>query len=403
MKYLVFTFLFLVPILSTAQETTTFKMPDVRDDYCGIHINYQYCKCAFHGDFCDAIGTSESGARSQVMSGFRTWVGDMIETMARNCIESGNSWSAGSRTCTVSNVEERVKVESDTIEEQYNLPDMTGVPDPVKTGYYGKVSTIEREVFVYQWAFKRWVKARPGMPLYQGDFVFTRNGETRLIYNGEYGRDVLSLAPETVLETGRFVEEKPREHPISLLGVLKEGAIEIYNESKVAYEAEEPVPLWYRQLHTPTVAPGVRGSHVVISYDPTTEATTISVNEGVVDFEQSGTSTLAELYPGEQAVVTNTSIATSSIEDWQVITSANQLPSERIDATGDELVHDAPAVPVDDQPTETGPTREELIGDLSDIDEQFKSGSPITWLILVLLLIGAGVWFKRKQNNSDEG
>lgn len=396
MKYLIVTWLVLMPVYGFAQESYTYKMPDVRNDYCGVHINYQYCKCAFHGDYCEAVGLDKYGARSRVMGEFRTWVGDQIESMARNCLDEGNRWSTSNRTCTVLEVQERVINQSASLEEEYNLPVMQGVPEPVNTTYYGKISTADGEVFVYQWAFKRWVKALPGMPVYNGDFVNTRNGETRIIYNGEFGDDIMNLAPETILETGRYIEEQPREGGVSLLGIMREGAIEIYNEAREAYEAEAPVPTWYRQLHTPTVTPGVRGSHVVIAYDPISNETSMSVNEGQIDVVPAGSTSTISLMPGEQAIAGANDFATSSIADWNSVTNTYSLPSERTDATPDEIVHDAPAIPVDTE-AETQPTRDALVGDLSDIDTQFSKNVPWVWLILIVLIVGGGAWFWRKK------
>jgi hypothetical protein len=41
---------------------------NIKDDFCGVHINYQYCKCAFHNEYCDSIGMSKSEAKTYVYS-----------------------------------------------------------------------------------------------------------------------------------------------------------------------------------------------------------------------------------------------------------------------------------------------------------------------------------------------
>lgn len=47
---------------------------DIKDNFCGIHINYQYCKCAFHNQYCDNIGMTKSEAKSYVYSQYEAWL-----------------------------------------------------------------------------------------------------------------------------------------------------------------------------------------------------------------------------------------------------------------------------------------------------------------------------------------
>ena len=53
-------------LFSGCSEHITFERGDQKDDFCGVHINYQYCKCANHGDHCDAINMSRGEARDYV-------------------------------------------------------------------------------------------------------------------------------------------------------------------------------------------------------------------------------------------------------------------------------------------------------------------------------------------------
>ena len=39
---------------------------DIKDNYCGVHINFQYCKCAFHNEYCSSIGMTKGEAKFYV-------------------------------------------------------------------------------------------------------------------------------------------------------------------------------------------------------------------------------------------------------------------------------------------------------------------------------------------------
>ncbi len=77
----------------------SFEEPDVKDDFCGIHINYQFCKCAFHNDYCDAIGMDKSGANAHVASEFGNHVAGLLKSFAEAC-ELGGGF-VDSKTCYV--------------------------------------------------------------------------------------------------------------------------------------------------------------------------------------------------------------------------------------------------------------------------------------------------------------
>jgi hypothetical protein len=82
------------------KEVERFQFPDVRDDFCGLYINFQYCKCAFHNDYCEDVALSRSGASSYVWEEYRNWVRGQINNMARTCIAQNGIWSVSGRSCT---------------------------------------------------------------------------------------------------------------------------------------------------------------------------------------------------------------------------------------------------------------------------------------------------------------
>ena len=93
---------FLLPLAAlAASKVDTYKVPDVKNDYCGVEINFQYCKCAFHDQYCDAVNLDKDGAHSYVLDAFRKWNRERIQAFAGECLGSGGYWDKGKRSCTV--------------------------------------------------------------------------------------------------------------------------------------------------------------------------------------------------------------------------------------------------------------------------------------------------------------
>jgi hypothetical protein len=84
----IFVLLFLVGCISKPQgvaKDEDFKKPDIKDDFCGIYINFQYCKCAFHGDFCKEIGMSKKEAKKYVQNEYDKWLETKRLEFNTNC------------------------------------------------------------------------------------------------------------------------------------------------------------------------------------------------------------------------------------------------------------------------------------------------------------------------------
>lgn len=65
---------------------------DIKNDFCGAHISAMYCKCAFHGQNCDAVNMTKSAADAHVKAEFKKWV--EIQDAAK-CASQGKEWSNG--------------------------------------------------------------------------------------------------------------------------------------------------------------------------------------------------------------------------------------------------------------------------------------------------------------------
>ncbi|MFA6308057.1 MAG: hypothetical protein WCS88_00120 [Patescibacteria group bacterium] len=70
-------------------KTEKFSKPDIKDDFCGVQINFQYCKCAFHDEFCEAIGLDQDAANAYVEDEFDKWLNELIEAFGTACQLNG--------------------------------------------------------------------------------------------------------------------------------------------------------------------------------------------------------------------------------------------------------------------------------------------------------------------------
>lgn len=89
-------------LLYAKGRTETYQVPDIKDDFCGVHINYQYCKCAFHNEtpHCEAVGESSRSANDHVQGEYMSYVRQNIEQFANGCISASGIWNRSARSCT---------------------------------------------------------------------------------------------------------------------------------------------------------------------------------------------------------------------------------------------------------------------------------------------------------------
>jgi hypothetical protein len=97
---LLLVFLLLSQTVLAGTETRTYEIPDVRDAFCGVEMNFQYCQCAFHNNYCDAVFMDSSEAWNYVLSEFRSWNRENIQAMGETCLNSGGHWNKNTWTCT---------------------------------------------------------------------------------------------------------------------------------------------------------------------------------------------------------------------------------------------------------------------------------------------------------------
>ena len=80
---------------------------DIKDNYCGIHINYQYCKCAFHGEHCGNVGMSSGEAKDYVFDKYDKWKNGDVADLLADCTKKNGSFHGN--TCSLCASDEVVK------------------------------------------------------------------------------------------------------------------------------------------------------------------------------------------------------------------------------------------------------------------------------------------------------
>jgi hypothetical protein len=87
-------FYYILPILmfvlsACSGESTKFLAGDMKKDFCGTHLNYQYCECAFSGIFCEQVVMNKSEANAHVETEYNNWVGKERQIFAKKCESDG--------------------------------------------------------------------------------------------------------------------------------------------------------------------------------------------------------------------------------------------------------------------------------------------------------------------------
>ncbi|MBN2095935.1 hypothetical protein JW752_00880 [Candidatus Peregrinibacteria bacterium] len=62
---------------------------DIKNEFCGVHIDFRYCKCAFHGQYCDELGIDSAASNSWVYSQWDVWKEKMKSQFMTGCLQGG--------------------------------------------------------------------------------------------------------------------------------------------------------------------------------------------------------------------------------------------------------------------------------------------------------------------------
>lgn len=84
MKNLIYKLIFLFSLIFVL---TGCSNSAIKDDFCGVHIDYRYCKCAFHNEYCSDIGMSSSEAETFVYDEYDAWLEQISDKEEYGIIE----------------------------------------------------------------------------------------------------------------------------------------------------------------------------------------------------------------------------------------------------------------------------------------------------------------------------
>ena len=60
---------------------------DIKNDFCGPVMNFKFCKCAFHNEFCKdpEVNMKKKEADEYVKAEFKKWEDEQRKVFAQNC------------------------------------------------------------------------------------------------------------------------------------------------------------------------------------------------------------------------------------------------------------------------------------------------------------------------------
>ncbi len=391
----IFLFIVAMPVLAVSEEK--YKVPDVKEDYCGVEIPFQNCKCAFHNKYCDdAIKKDSWQSRIYVMNKFNSWVEGLIYDFGKRCILQGGSWNKPSLTCTY--LDEKEKLDDRTIVEKYNLPKLDFKPIPKVSTVRGKVLNADGEVFVWSASFRKWRgPVKSGTLIYNGDVLITTNrGEAKLIMYGPGGQDTVDVRTDTFLEIPDPTNFK--EYNQSLWGILKNKALEVYN---AVTNKEVKVPMWRRQMQTVTVTLSTRGTHYIVAYDEISNTSSVFLNEGEAEITPiSGGDTVilsdgeSYIYSGDGVVATST----MSAKEWENIRAQYGFKNDKFYVYEEDLiVPNGASIDIEVDKL----NKDDIVPNRNFFEEQIGSKKAFSWwIVIVAIFVAAGGYYWKFKKKS---
>ncbi len=88
-------------------EFYKFQIPDIKNDFCGKQIAFQYCKCAWHNieSYCDSVGMDQSTATNYVVGLYNQYVDRCRKSEWDVCINNRDNayWDTAADGCVICN------------------------------------------------------------------------------------------------------------------------------------------------------------------------------------------------------------------------------------------------------------------------------------------------------------
>jgi len=136
---------------SGVERREKFVKPDIKDDFCGVVMNFQYCKCAFHNEYCDSVGLSRGASRAYVQDEYNKWLGERRSSFGTKCAAGGGALQGNTcRYCADGYRAESGKCVADDEETEEPVEDEAAeayVPD----GPLNSDCTLKQEEFDAEW------------------------------------------------------------------------------------------------------------------------------------------------------------------------------------------------------------------------------------------------------------
>ncbi len=73
------------------EEFLACEKPDIKNDYCGVYIDFQYCKCAFHGEYCGDIGMNTEEANTYLNAEYEKYADEVCAEEKTTCEAKADS------------------------------------------------------------------------------------------------------------------------------------------------------------------------------------------------------------------------------------------------------------------------------------------------------------------------
>mgnify|MGYP001214891397 CR=1 FL=1 len=139
-------------------------------------------------------------------------------------------------------------------------------------------------------------KAFAKMSLNEGDVLKTGKNSSAVLQfaNGTSENDRMTVAANTTLTFSKLSDRNGTRTKVSM-----------WNGSAWVDVKSVAAPKDEFTLETPTAVMGVRGTHLLVSVDPVTGATRLTVVAGVVIAQPAGTGETMEVKPGDHALLVN--------------------------------------------------------------------------------------------------
>lgn len=202
----------LLLLLFACSSAEQFPKPDIKDDFCGVHINFQYCKCAFHNEYCDSVKMSKSQANAHVQAEYNKWVDGELKKWLVTCESSGGI--AGADTCT--RCEEGTVVQNGKCVEPGQTVETSSMAEFTPDRPLRKDCTVDAVMFESDW--KKYSDIDEAIPFNERSFEAK---QTVTLYDEMIDKMVEAFALERDVEIENQMQLELEQYRTALVNNIK--------------------------------------------------------------------------------------------------------------------------------------------------------------------------------------